>query len=55
VKVTGKLHLKNGSGTYQNDYFAIFIFSEQAKILEWIDYNNPNTAAKTFGLMSKIK
>jgi ketosteroid isomerase-like protein len=55
VKVTGKLRLKNGSGTYQNNYFAIFIFNEQGKILEWIDYYNPINAAKAFGLMDKLK
>ena len=55
VKLTGKLHLKNGSGTYENDYFAIFSFDEQGKILEWIEYYNPITAAKAFGLMDKLK
>ena len=55
VKLTGNLHLKNGTGTYQNDYLAIFIFNEQGKIAEWIEYYNPITAAKAFGLMDKIK
>ena len=55
VKLKGKLYLKSGSGTYENDYLAIFLFDEQGKILEWIEYYNPITAAKAFGLMNKIK
>jgi len=55
VKLTGRLNLKNGSGTYENDYLAIFSFDEHGKILEWIEYYNPITAAKAFGLMNKIK
>jgi ketosteroid isomerase-like protein len=55
VKLTENLHLKNGNGIYQNNYLAIFIFNEQGKILEWIEYYNPITAAKAFGLMDKIK
>ena len=55
VKLTGKLLLKNGSGTYENEYFAIFSFDEEGKIEEWIEYYNPIIAAKAFGLMNKIK
>lgn len=55
VRFTGKLLLKNGSGTYENDYLAIFSFDEEGKIVEWIEYYNPITAAKAFGLMNKIK
>ena len=55
VKLKGKLLLKNGAGTYENDYLAIFSFDEQGKIAEWIEYYNPNTAAKAFGLMGKLK
>ena len=55
IKFKGKLHLKNGTGTYENDYLAILIFNENGKILEWIEYYNPIVAAKAFGLMDKIK
>ena len=55
MKHTGKLILKNGRGTYENQYFAIFSFDENGKILEWIEYYNPIIAAKGFGLMDKIK
>ena len=55
VKFTGRLKLKNGSGTYENDYLDLFSFDEQGKILEWIEYYNPITAAKALGLMDKIK
>jgi ketosteroid isomerase-like protein len=55
IKFKGKLHLKDGTGTYENDYLAILIFDENGKILEWIEYYNPIIAAKAFGLMDKIK
>jgi ketosteroid isomerase-like protein len=54
VKLAGKLSMKNG-GTYDNDYFCIFSFDEQGKILEWIEYSNPITAARAFDLMDKLK
>ena len=54
VKLTGKINLKNGS-TYENDYLCIFSFDELGKIVEWIEYFNPITAAKAFGLMNKLK
>ncbi|MHA2210888.1 MAG: nuclear transport factor 2 family protein [Candidatus Thorarchaeota archaeon] len=55
MKHTGKLKLKNGNGTYENDYLTLFHFDEHGKILEWIEYYNPITAAKAFGLMDKIQ
>ena len=54
MKHGGKLKLKNGNGTYENDYLTIFSFDEHGKILEWIEYLNPINAAKAFGLMDKI-
>ena len=55
VKLRGKLHLKSSSGMYENDYLAIFTFDEQERIVEWIEYYNPITSAKAFGLMNKLK
>jgi len=55
VKHTGRLHLKDGRGTYENDYLAILSFDEHGKILEWIEYYNPIVSAKAFGLIDKIK
>ncbi len=55
VKFHGKHDLKDGSGTYENDYLAIFTFDEQGRISEWIEYYNPVIAAKAFGKMDKIK
>ena len=54
VKFTGNLKLKNGRGTYANDYLAILSFNEHGKIVEWTEYYNPVIAAKAFGLMDKI-
>jgi ketosteroid isomerase-like protein len=55
LKHTGKLHLKNGNGTYENDYLGLFTFDNDGKIMEWIEYYNPVIAAKAFGLMDKIQ
>ncbi|MFW9800029.1 MAG: nuclear transport factor 2 family protein, partial [Candidatus Thorarchaeota archaeon] len=55
VRFTGSLKMKNGRGTYDNDYFAIFSFDEHGRILEWIEYYNPIIAAKAFGWIDKIK
>lgn len=55
MKHTGKLALKDGNGTYENDYLTILSFDEHGKILEWVEYYNPIIAAKAFGLMDKIK
>ncbi|MHA2021232.1 MAG: nuclear transport factor 2 family protein [Candidatus Thorarchaeota archaeon] len=55
MKHRGKLNLKNGSGTYENDYFTILTFDEEGKITEWVEYYNPVIAAKAFGLMDKIQ
>jgi ketosteroid isomerase-like protein len=55
IKFTGNLLLKNGKGTYQNDYLAILTFNNQGKITEWTEYYNPIKSAKAFGLMDKIK
>lgn len=55
VKFTGKIKLKNNAGTYENDYFCVFHFDEQGKILEYHEYFNPITAARGFGLLDKIK
>jgi ketosteroid isomerase-like protein len=55
VKHTGQLVMKNGRGTYANDYFTIISFNDDGKILEWIEYYNPIVTAKAFGLVDKIQ
>ena len=55
VKHTGKLQLRDGTGTYENDYLAILSFDEHGKIIEWIEYYNPIKSAKAFGLIDEIK
>jgi ketosteroid isomerase-like protein len=54
VKHTGKLHLKDGIGAYENDDLAILSFDEHGKIIEWIEYYNPIKSAKAFGLLDKL-
>ncbi|MFX1331716.1 MAG: nuclear transport factor 2 family protein [Promethearchaeota archaeon] len=55
MKHTGKLEISGGKGTYENDYLAFFSLDEEGRITEWIEYYNPITAAKAFGLIDKIK
>ncbi len=55
VKFKGRLVLKNNNGHYKNDYYAIFTFNEEGKIVEYVELFNPITAAKKFGLINKIK
>jgi len=54
VKLSGKLILKNNSGTYENDYLFLFYFDENGKIQELHEYFNPVIAAKELGLMDKL-
>ena len=55
IKFKGKVKLKNDTGWYNNNYYAIFKFNEKGKITEYIEIFNPIAAAKGFGLLDKIK
>ncbi len=55
VKLVGRLEFKDNRNKYENDYFFIFYFNDNGKILEFYEYYNPITAARAFGLMDKIK
>lgn len=55
AKYTGKIKLKAGSGTYENNYYSTFKFNEHGKILEYVEIFNPIVAARGFGLLDKIK
>ncbi|RDY61713.1 nuclear transport factor 2 family protein [Flagellimonas nanhaiensis] len=54
VKFKGSIKLKNNQGDYKNDYYAIFKFDKEGKILEYEEIFNPIKAAKSFGLIEKI-
>ena len=54
VKLTGKLKYKTKAGYYENNYFFIFSFDENGKILELLEYFNPVLAARAFDMMDKI-
>lgn len=55
VKYTGNIKLKNNTGVYANNYYSIFRFNEEGKILEYVEIFNPIVAARGFGLIDKIK
>ncbi len=55
VKFQGNIKLKGNGGHYKNDYYATFQFNEEGKIVEYVEIFNPITAAKSFGLIDKIK
>ena len=55
VKYQGKIKLKNGAGTYENDYYSTFRFNESGQITEYVEIFNPIVAARGFGLLDQIK
>lgn len=55
VKYKGKIKLKDGAGTYENDYYSTFKFNEAGLIIEYVEIFNPIVAARGFGLIDKIK
>lgn len=55
AKFTGNIKLKNNAGIYSNDYYTIFKFNDQSKIVEYTEIFNPIVAAKGFGLLDQIK
>jgi ketosteroid isomerase-like protein len=54
VKYRGFAKLKDGSGEYNNEYFALFFFDEDGKIREYHEYSNPVVTAKAFKMMEKL-
>lgn len=54
VKYRGFAKLKDGSGEYNNEYFAMFFFDEEGKIREYHEYSNPVVTAKAFKMMEKL-
>lgn len=55
VEYKGKIRLKNNAGLYENDYYSIFKFNEDGFITEYVEIFNPIVAARSFGLIEKIK
>ena len=55
VKYIGRIKLKNDAGWYENNYYSTFKFDEKGKITEYVEIFNPIVAAKSFGLLDKIK
>lgn len=55
VKYTGRINLKNGAGTYENNYYSTFRFNEEGKITEYVEIFNPIVAARGFGLLDQIR
>ncbi len=55
VKYSGHIKLKDGAGTYSNNYYSTFKFDDNGKIIEYVELFNPITAARGFGLLDKIK
>lgn len=55
VKYTGQIKLKEKKGYYKNDYYSIFKFNEEGKIIEYVEIFNPIVAARGFGLINQLK
>jgi ketosteroid isomerase-like protein len=54
MKYRGLAKLKDGSGEYNNEYFALFLFDEDGKIREYHEYSNPVVTAKAFKMVDKL-
>ena len=54
VKYHGNAKLKDSKTNYDNEYFALFFFSEDGKIKEYHEYSNPVITAKSFNMVDKI-
>ncbi len=55
VNYTGKIKLKEGAGTYENNYYSTFRFNDEGLITEYVEIFNPIVAARGFGLIDNIK
>ena len=54
VHFDGRIKLKGDAGFYNNEYFALFTFNEDGKILEYVEIFNPLTIVRAFGLKDQI-
>ena len=55
ARYRGEIKLQNDAGVYANDYYSIFRFNGDEKILEYVEIFNPIVAARGFGLLDQIK
>jgi ketosteroid isomerase-like protein len=54
VKYHGHTKFKDSEKHYDNEYFALFVFTEDGKIKEYHEYSNPVITAKSFDMVDKI-
>jgi ketosteroid isomerase-like protein len=54
VKYHGNTRLRDSKKSYNNEYFALFVFDEEGKIKEYHEYSNPVITAKSFDMVDKI-
>ncbi len=55
IQYAGVIQLKDGPGTYENNYYSLFKFDQDGLITEYVEIFNPIVAARGFGLIDKIK
>jgi ketosteroid isomerase-like protein len=51
VKYQGYTTIKDSGKHYNNEYFALFFFTEEGKIKEYHEYSNPVITAKSFDMI----
>ncbi|MCT4615948.1 MAG: nuclear transport factor 2 family protein [Marinifilaceae bacterium] len=54
IECKGRIELPNHQGWYENDYYLMFKFNNQSKIVQYDEIFNPIVAARAFGLVDKI-
>ncbi len=54
VRFKGQIKLKGGAGEYNNDYYGLFRFDANGKVVEYVEIFNPLTIVRCFGLQDQI-
>lgn len=54
VKYRGHTTLKGTGNHYNNEYLALFFFTDDGKIKEYHEYSNPVITAKAFDMIDKL-
>jgi hypothetical protein len=54
VKYRGYTTLKDADNHYNNEYLALFFFTDDGKIKEYHEYSNPVITAKAFNMVDKV-
>ncbi len=55
VRYRGDITLKDGAGSYRNNYYSTFRFNPMGEIEEYVEVFDPVVAARGFGLLDQLR